>query len=374
MAQVGHGILQETVFFCVYRDETHVIELVRSLEEHSAAMLRLALRRERRPGGIARRLFEVLLVRRLVLEPLGNLAGELQLVVDPFRTVALQLLGLHLVQSSALHELALHQVQRRERVVPLGERARLGLDAEELREKILYVRRQRHEEIRLVLRSGRISPRGKQPIAQRHVGLAEEGKEGRVDAQQAAAFVQVLEPDVESKLHEGRIISESSLLPQRITLFPSGVFHADQEQRVPRHRRRIGPRRSQRAHGSGERREGGDRRHAGGCGREARARARRPLRQDRRYQRGRRQSGGGAGAQGVRRLACARQLRRDRARRAHARQGNAARSCALHARDTDQPYRHLQHDPARRRRDGQGRAERLGRARRDRQYRLGGGV
>ena len=47
--------------------------------------------------------------------------------------------------------------------------------------------------------------------------------------------------------------------------------------------------------------------------------------EDRRHVRSRRQGGGGAGAEGVRRPARAGELRRHRARRAHARQGSAAR-------------------------------------------------
>src|SRR5690348_6492085 len=98
------------------RDEAHVVELVRRLEEHTGSMLSLALRRRGRPGGVARRELELRGMRRLVREPGAHLAREAEL-----REFAIQqrprgrvgvelreLAGLHLMQGTALDELALH--------------------------------------------------------------------------------------------------------------------------------------------------------------------------------------------------------------------------------------------------------------------------
>src|SRR6185312_4071434 len=58
------------------RDEMLHIELVRHLEEDSAAMRLAARRRERRPGGVVRGERQRLAMLRLGLEPGGNVAGE----------------------------------------------------------------------------------------------------------------------------------------------------------------------------------------------------------------------------------------------------------------------------------------------------------
>ena len=76
----------------------------------------------------------------------------------------------------------------------------------------------------------------------------------------------------------------------------------------------------------------------------------------------------------LRRAARPGQLRRHRRRRQDLRQARRRRPRRLHARDPGQPDRHLQLHPPRRRPHGEERAQRGGRARRDRQHRLGGGL
>jgi len=51
------------------------------------------------------------------------------------------------VKRAALDEKALHRIDRRELFVPLGERERFGLDAEEFCQEVFYVRRERHEKV-----------------------------------------------------------------------------------------------------------------------------------------------------------------------------------------------------------------------------------
>jgi len=84
-----------------------------------------------------------------------------------------------------------------------GQRPRLGLDAEELRDEVLDVRRRRDQEIRLLLRYRRVRPCRDQAIAQGRVALAEEAQEGGVDALEPFALVQIVEADPEAEVHGG---------------------------------------------------------------------------------------------------------------------------------------------------------------------------
>ena len=63
----------------VHRDEAHVVELVRCLEQHAGRVLRFSFARRRRPRGVARGELELGRMRRLVREPGGHLARELDL-------------------------------------------------------------------------------------------------------------------------------------------------------------------------------------------------------------------------------------------------------------------------------------------------------
>jgi hypothetical protein len=84
-----------------------------------------------------------------------------------------------------------------------GKRARLGFDAEELRDEILYVRRGRDQEIRLFLRRRRLRAGRDQALAQGSVALAEKVQKGRVDARESFALVQIVEADPEAEVHGG---------------------------------------------------------------------------------------------------------------------------------------------------------------------------
>jgi hypothetical protein len=126
------------------RNELHEVELARRLEEHPAAMLRLALRREHGPRGVPRRAFQPGVIRGFILEPLTHAPREIEFARE-VETVRLRVFGLHFMERAPLHEQPLHGVKRRELVMPLGQRTRLRFDAEKLRQKILYVRRERDE-------------------------------------------------------------------------------------------------------------------------------------------------------------------------------------------------------------------------------------
>ena len=77
--------------------------------------------------------------------------------------------------------------------MPLGERARFGLDAEEPGDEILDVRRQRDQEVGLFacLDCAELLLADEQASVQAVARLAQKGEEGRVDAQEAFALVQI---------------------------------------------------------------------------------------------------------------------------------------------------------------------------------------
>ena len=98
------------------------------------------------------------------------------------------------VHRLALDEQALDRVERRKLVVARLERAHLGFDAEQRRDEILEVRRERDQQLRLVLArssaSGRCARRG-EPVGERRVSAAQVRDEQRVDARRALADVEV---------------------------------------------------------------------------------------------------------------------------------------------------------------------------------------
>ena len=211
MAQVLEPMLREaTAAVGVHRHEAHVIELLRRLEQHARAMLRLARGRGDRPGRVTRGKLQLPCVRRLVLQPRAHLAREVELGGEPGcrRIELLQIGRLHLVHGAPLHELALHRIQRRKLVVACGERARLGFDAEELGDEIFYMRRERDEQLRFRGAGGRLRAGSDQLVGERAIGFAEVSDEGAIEPNQALALVQVGEADAEAKLHEVRIIVE----------------------------------------------------------------------------------------------------------------------------------------------------------------------
>ena len=120
---------------------------------------------------------------------------------EPFRQPALGLcgiqrrdrLGLDLVQGPALHEQALHRIQRRERVVPALRCAQLGFDAEELADEGIEIRRQLDQQLGFGFWRGRAraQPRGAEPIAQRRIVIPEKLEECRIHAQQAVALIEI---------------------------------------------------------------------------------------------------------------------------------------------------------------------------------------
>lgn len=95
----------------------------------------------------------------LVLLPRRDAACELEFgerAVEQFafggvRIEALELRGLDLQQRMALYEQPLHAEHRRELVVRCGQRGGFGLDAEQPRDEILEVRRERDQQFRLRL-------------------------------------------------------------------------------------------------------------------------------------------------------------------------------------------------------------------------------
>src|SRR5437773_1690628 len=156
MAQVLRGMLRKAILgFAVNRDQPHVVELPRRLEQHAGAVLLASLGTRRSPRCVARGGFALRCMRCFVLQPLAHLLCKLQFreratedpILDRLRVNRSYFFRLDLVQGTPLHELALHRVERRKLVVFFRERAGLGFDAEELRQEILDVRSERDQQV-----------------------------------------------------------------------------------------------------------------------------------------------------------------------------------------------------------------------------------
>src|SRR5581483_6882638 len=131
------------------------IEFLRRLEQHARRVLRFARGRRGGPARVARGELEFARMLSFVREPCGHLAREVELGEiateelpgGRLRIEARDIGGLHLVQGTALYELPLHRIERRELVVALCQGARLALDAKQLGDEILDLRRECDEEL-----------------------------------------------------------------------------------------------------------------------------------------------------------------------------------------------------------------------------------
>ena len=212
-------------------NEMRHLELVRHLEEHAAAMSRLPLRRERRPGCIARGEVE----RRPMLGLRRHPARDMRGVIGLGQSLAHQSLelapergtierrgffGRHALDGATLHEEALHLIERRQRMMTRLERAHLSLDPEEIADEILEMRREVDQQLRVHLGLERvgIAPRRHQPVVQIRIGRAEPCDERRIETHEPVAAVQILEGEIvlELEFADGhpRVQIESACAPK----------------------------------------------------------------------------------------------------------------------------------------------------------------
>ena len=152
----------------------------------------------RDPGCVALREVECLRVRRLVFLPACYRVGESQLErLHSLRPTEQRLqlraqssaierhcrIGLVGVHRLSLHELPPHGEHRRPFVMPRFERTYVGLDVEQLREKVLHVRRHVDQQRRFVFARQRIRrrTRGSKTLGERRVGSAQMFAEPLID-------------------------------------------------------------------------------------------------------------------------------------------------------------------------------------------------
>ncbi len=246
-AQVVDAVAREAERLA--RDQRHevlVIELRGRLEQHAVAMARAPGLGAGRPRRVARRQLELPGVGRLVFLPGRDPAREGQLAEGLaqqrlFGGLGIEIhhvLGLELRQRLALHEQALHAEDRRELVVLFGQRARLGLDAEQLRHEVLELWRQRDQQFGFGLRRERLGrgTRREQRIAQRGVRGGDEVEKLLVEACQPVALVEVrkIEPERQLEHDPGvpqwrcatirRCISAINLPCCKVTARRGGIF------------------------------------------------------------------------------------------------------------------------------------------------------
>ncbi len=213
-AEHGYAVLD----YRLHGNEMRHFEFVRHLEEHAATMLRLPLRRQRRPRRVARGEVE----RRPMLGLRHRPARDMRGVIELGQSLAHQSLelapergtierrgffGRHALDGATLHEEALHLIERRQRMMTRLERAHLGLDAEEVADEILEMQREIDQQlgVRLGLERIGIAPRRHQAIVQLGVDRGEPRDEGRVEAHEAFPAVQILEGEtvLESEIGGG---------------------------------------------------------------------------------------------------------------------------------------------------------------------------
>ena len=145
-----------------HRHEPLIVELVRRLEQHARPMQHFARGRQRGPCRVAQCQLEFSHVRRLIRLPASDVlrerklaefsaedAGQLRAQRQPVDPGGL--LQLDLMQRLPLHEQSLATEQRREFVVPRGQRVHLGLNIEQFGNEIVEVRRQRNQQFGFLL-------------------------------------------------------------------------------------------------------------------------------------------------------------------------------------------------------------------------------
>ncbi len=150
----------------------------------------------------------------LVLLPLGDVAREREFRERPAEQraqFALRggsveprgLLGLHLAERAALHELALDGVQGGEVVVARAKRLGLGFDAEQPGDEVLERCGERDQQLRLGLGGERLGrgARGAQPLREAGIGFGDRCAESVVEPRESRATVEVLEFQSETELH-----------------------------------------------------------------------------------------------------------------------------------------------------------------------------
>ena len=190
----------------------HGIDALGRLEEHAVAMAPAAFLGVGGPGGETLGERELGRVRGLVREPLEDALGERELVEGAAQQLRhlrferraverLRFLGLDLQHRAALHELAFHAEKRRQAMVALDEFQPLFLDAEEMRDEPVEVRRYGDEEVGffLVLERRGIRAREEVPVLQARVRGREPADELGIDPFQAREAIEVLEFEAEGE-------------------------------------------------------------------------------------------------------------------------------------------------------------------------------
>src|SRR5262249_866349 len=187
-------------------------DLVRHLEQHAALVARLALRRVRGPGGVARGEIERSSVFGFRLHPAIDALGKTQLgefAAEQRRELGGErrpveaggLLGAVFLGGAALHEQPLGAVERRQPAVPGLQRGKLGGDAEQLADEVVEHGRELDDQLGLRLARDGVggSPSSHQPAVQAGVAALEQIDEGAVEAHEAVAAVQIRKPQLKAE-------------------------------------------------------------------------------------------------------------------------------------------------------------------------------
>ena len=185
------------------------------------------------------RSLDALAVLRFILEPAVYRTCILELRKRPaepgcqpgFESGAVQarrFVGLDFVHGAALHEQALYRVQRREFRVARRQRLRLGLDAEQCRDEVLQMRRERDQQLRFRLLRQRIGlgARGDQTFGQGRIALFQVFQERRIDARKPCARIQVGKGEAEIEHRWTCETEKNAMLPWPAAAAPNVFLFA----------------------------------------------------------------------------------------------------------------------------------------------------
>ena len=195
------------------RNQVFEIKLGRHLEQDAAAVTLPPGRGLHCPGRITRGELQFAGMGRFILQPQTNLSGigkfaerrsdtGCQLGFERRSVDGCGFFGLYLGHCTALHEHAFAAVQRRQLMMALGQCPHLRFDAEQTRQKILEMRRQRDQQFRLRL-AGQVGggfSRAASSCARKAGSLSpSEFEESRIDTDQPGTVVKIAECEPVSK-------------------------------------------------------------------------------------------------------------------------------------------------------------------------------
>ena len=198
--------------------EPRRVRFLRKLKENALAVAPPAFERMERPRGVAQRAVQLARVRIGIRRPCTDRARERDLELPQIRRAvgsdgradlghervpveSRRFLGRERRGCLALHELAFHLVERRERQMAIPKPHDLGGDAEQLTDELVDDRCEVEQQSGLLFGCDRrrLASRGRKPRRQRRIGGPEVSEESSVDPHEAVASIKILKAQTEAE-------------------------------------------------------------------------------------------------------------------------------------------------------------------------------